>query len=135
VKTLHVVIPGPPGDAAANRARKYASIRGRARSYQSRESKSFRQRAAEAFAAAGDGGIDCDRMVQVRVVTWWPRWSRRYGVPLGDVDATAKQVCDAIAAAGVVENDLLIEPLILSRGHDPHRPRIEITITQEERET
>lgn len=132
MKYLHVVIPGPPGQASANRARRHAIVGGRSRSYQSSDSKEWRARAAEAFAAAGDGGIDCDRMVQVTVTAYWPRWSRRYGVPLGDTDAPAKQVGDAIQAAGIVENDLLIEPMILRRGYDKHNPRIEVTITQEE---
>lgn len=131
--TLTFAIQGNPGLASANRARRHAFVGGRSRSYQSRESKEWRVIADTAIAEAL---VDArDRIcpitpINVEIHSVWPRWSRRYNQPLGDVDNVAKQVLDAIVRAGIIDDDVLVQSLSLTKGYQPHMPRLEITITQ-----
>lgn len=128
---LETFVPGPPGLASANRARRHAVVAGRAASYQSRESKSWRKLAAAAIADADvHGNIDPRRPVEVTVCSYWPRWSRQHQQPLGDVDNPAKQVLDALVRAGVIVDDVLVERLVMSKWHDSTKPGIAVQVRQ-----
>lgn len=134
MRVLHIVIPGPPRDASKNRARKVASVNGRGVTYPTAALKSFRDRAMEAFLRQDDGSIDPRFPVSIKLVTYWPRWSKKYNCPMGDVDATVTQVMDAMKRSGMVEDDITVGPALLDRGYDRENPRIELTIMQEEPE-
>lgn len=134
--TIKVVIPGNPGLASANRSRRHAVHKGRAMSYQSADSKTWRAIADEAFRAAISEAQDANVYfrpydpIDVHVKSWWPRWSKQYQQPLGDVDNVAKQMNDAIVRSGLVNDDVLVAKMVMEKGHDKHNPRIEVTVMQ-----
>ena len=96
------------------------------------------ERAAQAAAAIAEakvrGTIDPMRPVEVNVCSYWPRWSRQYQQPLGDVDNPAKQVLDALVRAGIIADDVLVERLTMTKWHDCKRPGISVRVAQIARE-
>jgi Holliday junction resolvase RusA-like endonuclease len=76
-----------------------------------------------------------DGPVRVEVLTRWPRLRRSgpdAGLAFGDVDATSKAVLDAIAKAGVVEDDGQVVECVLRKTHG--EPGIVIAVEPVDRE-
>ena len=127
-----------PGWAAQNNARR-AFVRGRRVSQiKSADRRKWEAAAAEALSVArlrdpqGAARVASLHFVGVTVTTYWPR--RRHLpdasglIALGDVDATAKAVLDALERADLFDDDSRVLELVCRKRVDPARPRIEAEV-------
>lgn len=94
------------------------------------------RKAAEAmvgtFRSQWGGRLAIRGAARVTIVTYWARkrGPKRVapGLGIGDVDATAKSVLDALQKAGVLLDDGQAFELVARKAHDPARPRIEVDV-------
>jgi Holliday junction resolvase RusA-like endonuclease len=143
-------IHGNPGDAAVNRAKRAivrkvpsggkgaSKPKARVAQIKSKRARMFEARAAESLNVARirdqAGYAAAQRLahVGVTITAYWPR--RRHLadgsglIALGDVDAPAKAVLDALERAGVVDDDARVMELVARKRVDSMDPRIEIEV-------
>lgn len=133
------VVEGNPGDAKVNgwkvpvvRSRKKGGLGG-ITMIEGAEYRRWKQRAALVFRAAAAGRSFGPGPVSVAIVAYWPRKHRQgpaVGLVLGDVDAVAKAVLDALESAGVLADDAQATRLGCAKAYDKRRPRIEVKVVR-----
>lgn len=125
VASFRVEVLGPP--PAKNRRYRVVS-KPRPRMIHSKEFKDFVERLRDAWAGAGHPTISsgCWRILIHSV------WSRErhldQDVPWGDVDAPISGVLDALQEINVLDDDARVVECAATKGHDPDRPRVIITL-------
>ena len=130
-----LVIPGNPSGARINAARRATIIRRKGKAIPGTRpddgAKAWRSLAVlelrTRWSRLARGPLVGP--VTLEVHTHWPRCRRSgpaSGLPMGDVDATAKAVLDALQHAGVLADDAQVKRLVLVNRYDAKRPRIEV---------
>ena len=125
-----LVWEGSPFEVASNRRLVAVRAGRRAKQVQRSTYKKASASMAEAFAAGWDAE-PLSGPVVVEVRSYWQRRHRQgaaAGLAMGDVDAPAKSVLDALQAAGVLDDDASVRRLICEKDVDKDRPRIEVEV-------
>ena len=72
--------------------------------------------------------------VSAQLLCYWPTVHRRKGphagLPRGDIDAPVKGTLDALAHAGVYDDDTRVCGLMVLKFHDPANPRVHATLEE-----
>lgn len=132
---FHCTILGNPGDASVNKWKDPVVRRGKngrvhAGATEGKRYRAWKERASIKFRRVRGNGFG-DGPLQVAIVAYWPRKHRKgpaEELPLGDVDAVAKAVLDALEDAGVIANDAQVVRLGLAKAYSKKSPRIEVKV-------
>lgn len=117
--TYHVTIPGSPGPAKINSRMTPVKRGGRAKLVNSKPYRKWKRSAVLVMRAEARGRSFGPGPLRVEVLAFWPRQNRTgpaAGLALGDVDAVAKAVLDALQVAGVIHDDAQVVALGLSKA-------------------
>lgn len=132
--TLFVaVIEGSPGPAKVNC--RTTPLYGTARVILSGPYRKWKIASAAIFRRQAQGRSFAPGPLIATISAYWPRTHRQgpaTGLALGDVDAVAKAVLDALQEAGVLLDDAQVVEARLRKAVDSSRPRIEVAISRVE---
>jgi Holliday junction resolvase RusA-like endonuclease len=125
VASFRVVVEGPP----PRKNSRYRVVgKPRPRMIHSAEFKDFVRRLGEAWRAAGHPSIASGTW-RILIHSLWPRQRHLDAdVPHGDVDAPVSAVLDALQEINVLDDDARVVEQASTKGHDPDRPRVIITL-------
>lgn len=125
IASFRVEVVGPP--PAKNRRYRVVS-KPRPRMIHSKEFKDFVERLRAAWASTGHPTITsgCWRILIHSI--WSMQRHLDIDVALGDVDAPISGVLDALQEIGALDNDARVVECAATKGHDPGRPRVLITL-------
>lgn len=116
------------GEPVQKNARYRVVSKPRPRMIHSQAFKAFVARLGEAWRSAGHPVINSGTW-RILIHSVWSR--QRHldtSVPLGDVDAPVSAVLDALQEIGVLDDDARVVEQAATKGHDPARPRVIVTL-------
>jgi Holliday junction resolvase RusA-like endonuclease len=128
---FEATVDGSPGPAKVNH--RFMPVRrgSRAMLVKSPEYRRWQQDAVRVFGEV-DGQSFPLGPVCVEIDAYWPRCNRKgpaANLCLGDVDAVAKAVLDALDAAEVIGDDAQVVEALLRKHYDKDHPRIVVKVT------
>jgi Holliday junction resolvase RusA-like endonuclease len=128
---IDLVWHGDPGRVKANSRMAAVTTRKGPRLVRRRDSRSAQDEVSIVLRSQHQGQ-PLEGPVAIELAVFWPRKHRQgpaKGLALGDVDAPAKAVLDALESAGILADDAQVDHLAITKAVDRDDPRIEIRLS------